>query len=157
MGANLRSLIVMDDREVATLVAECRTATVATIGGRGLPHQTALWYAVVDERPVFLTKAKSQKAVNLRRDPRLSILLEAGREYGELRGAVFEGTARLEDDPGRLRSVAEGIRERYAEAAEGGDVESSIRNRVAVGIEVERVRSWDHRKLAERAGSRGAR
>ncbi|WP_028653517.1 pyridoxamine 5'-phosphate oxidase family protein [Nocardioides halotolerans] len=147
MGSNLRGSIVMDGAEVSNLVHECRTATVATIGRDGLPHLTALWFAIEDERVVFLTKTRSQKVANLRRDPRLSVLMEAGTEYDQLRGAVLEGSATLDEDPGRLRQVAVAIRHRYAEADVAEDVESSIRKRVAISVEVARVRSWDHRKI----------
>lgn len=151
MGENLRSRIVLDDAGLAELVAECRTAAVATVGPRGTPHQTALWYAVVDDRPVVLTKARSQKVLNLRRDPRMSVLLEAGTAYAELRGAVFEGAAWVADDPGLLREVAVGLQVRYPSALADGDLQAAIHNRVAVGMDVRRVRSWDHRKLAAAA------
>ena len=59
-----------------------------------------MWYGVVDGEIWLETKAKSQKAVNLRRDPRITFLLEAGDTYDTLRGVSFEGTAEIVDDPG---------------------------------------------------------
>ena len=44
------------------------------------------------------TKAKSQKVVNLRRDPKISCSVEAGESYDQLRGVAIEGTATIIDD-----------------------------------------------------------
>ena len=70
MGKNQRSNIVMSDDEIVEFVERSRTATMATLSADGRPHLVAMWYAVVDGDIWLETKAKSQKAVNLRRDPR---------------------------------------------------------------------------------------
>jgi hypothetical protein len=57
-----------------------------------------MWYGLIDGRIYFETKAKSQKAVNLRRDPRCSVMIEAGTTYDQLRGVAIEGTATIIDD-----------------------------------------------------------
>ncbi len=65
----------------------------------GQPHLTAMWYGVVDGEIWLETKAKSQKAVNLKRDPRVSFMIEDGDTYDTLRGVSFEGVAEIVDDP----------------------------------------------------------
>ena len=57
-----------------------------------------MWYGLLDGRVCFETKAKSQKAVNLRRDPRISFSVEAGESYDQLRGVEVEGLATIIDD-----------------------------------------------------------
>src|SRR3954470_13571589 len=99
MGSNQRTQIVMSQAEIDDFVNTSRCGTVATIGGNGQPHLTAMWYAVVDGEVRFETKAKSQKAVNLRRDPRITFLIEDGNTYDTLRGVSFEGTAEVVEDP----------------------------------------------------------
>lgn len=86
MGTKQRADIVMSEAEIADFVNSSRTGTLATIGPDGQPHLTAMWYAVIDGEIWLETKAKSQKAVNLRRDPRVSFLLEDGDTYDTLRG-----------------------------------------------------------------------
>ena len=92
MGTNQRNQIVMTDAEIAEFVARSRTGTMATISPDGQPHLVAMWYGVLDGEIWVETKAKSQKAVNLRRDPRVSFLIEDGMTYDSLRGVSFEGT-----------------------------------------------------------------
>lgn len=99
MGTKQRADIVMSEAEIADFVNSSRTGTLATIGPDGQPHLTAMWYAVIDGEIWLETKAKSQKAVNLRRDPRVSFLLEDGDTYDTLRGVSFEGVAEIVEEP----------------------------------------------------------
>ncbi|MFI9509933.1 pyridoxamine 5'-phosphate oxidase family protein [Nocardia sp. NPDC052566] len=162
MGVNQRSQIVMTDSEITDFLERSRIATMATVGADGRPHLIAMWYALLDGELAadgsvrklpelwFETKAKSQKAVNLRRDPRITCMLEAGDTYDQLRGVSLEGTAEIVEDPERLFAVGVSVWERYtgpySEEARPF-VESMLNKRIAIRVVPERIRSWDHRKL----------
>jgi PPOX class probable F420-dependent enzyme len=150
MGINQRAQIVMSEAEIADFVATSRTGTLATIGRDGVPHQTAMWYAVLDGEIWLETRPKSQKAVNLARDPRVSFLIEDGHTYDTLRGVSFEGTAEIVDDPNAILRIGVSVRERYT-GHYTQDLKPSIENlmqkKVGVRIVAHRTRSWDHRKL----------
>lgn len=150
MGQNQRSQITMSDAEVLRFLQEQRSCTIATIGPTGMPHLVAMWYAVVDGAIWFETKAKSQKVVNLRRDGRISCLVEAGHTYDTLRGVELEGTAEIVEDPDALWAVGVSVWERY-NGPYSDDVqplvELMLNKRVAVRIDATRTRTWDHRKL----------
>src|SRR3954452_8099403 len=113
MGTNQRSQITMSDEEIADYLERSRTATMATIGPNGQPHLVAMWYAVVDGQIWFETKSRSQKAVNLRRDNRITVSIEDGLTYDSLRGVAFEGTAEIVEDPDAIWSVGVSVWERY--------------------------------------------
>ncbi len=150
MGENQRSQIRMSDDEVAAFVERSRTATMATLGPTGHPHLVAMWYAVIDGEIWFETKSRSQKAQNLRRDERISCMIEDGDTYDTLRGVSIEGRGMVVEDPDQLWAVGVNIWERYngpyTEEARPL-VEFMLNKRVAVRVVAERVRSWDHRKL----------
>ena len=150
MGVNQRSQIVMPPEEIQAFVAAKRTANLATLGATGHPHVVAMWYAVIDGQIWFETKAKAQKTVNLRRDPRATVLIEDGLTYPTLRGVSFEGQAVVVDDPDALWAVGVSVWERYngpySEEVRPF-VEVMLNKRVAVRMDVDRIRSWDHRKL----------
>jgi PPOX class probable F420-dependent enzyme len=149
-GVNQRALITLTQGEVDELLAGLRSMTMASLGPDGQPHLVAMWFAVLDGDICFETKAKSQKAVNLRRDPRISCLAEDGDVYEDLRGVAIEGRAEVSDDPGLLWRIGVGIWERYygpySEELRPA-VEAMLSKRVAVRVRATRVRSWDHRKL----------
>jgi PPOX class probable F420-dependent enzyme len=150
MATNQRGQVRMTDEEVAAFVEASRTATMATIGPSGLPHLVAMWFAVLDGTIWFETKAKSQKVQNLRRDPRITVLLEDGLTYDTLRGVSLEGRATIIDDPELIWPVGVNVWERYngpyTDEAKP-IVEMMLHKRVVVRVDVERTRSWDHRKL----------
>jgi PPOX class probable F420-dependent enzyme len=152
--ANVRSAITMTAPEIEAFVRDRRTAVLATIGPGGQPHLAAMWFALVDGSIVFETKAKSQKVVNVRRNPRVTVLLESGVTYPELRGVSFDGTAEIvenaDDRRDYLRAVARSVIDRYHGAAAGADdaaLDQVMHNRVALVLHAGRTRSWDHRKL----------
>jgi PPOX class probable F420-dependent enzyme len=150
MAANQRAQVQMSDDEVAAFLEQQRTATLATIGPDGVPHLVAMWYALIDGQLWFETKAKSQKATNLRRDGRASVMVEDGHTYDTLRGVSLEGTAVVVDDPDALWAVGVSVWERYTGPYTEDMrpfVEMMLHKRVAVRLDVDRVRSWDHRKL----------
>jgi PPOX class probable F420-dependent enzyme len=150
VGTNQRSQVEMTEAEIDEFVVNSRTCTLATIGADGRPHLVAMWYAVVDGQIWFETKARSQKAVNLRRDPLVTLLIEDGLTYDKLRGVSIDGTAEVIDDPDVLWKVGVSVWERY-----NGPyteemkplVEFMLHKRVAVRVDPTRTRSWDHRKL----------
>lgn len=150
MGVNQRAQIQMTDEEIVAFVERSRTATMATVGPDGQPHLVAMWYAVLDGEIWFETKAKSQKAVNLSRNDRITCLIEDGLTYDVLRGVAIEGRATVSTEPDELLRVGIGVWERYYgpyTPDQRPAVDALMNKRVAVRVVPARVRSWDHRKL----------
>jgi PPOX class probable F420-dependent enzyme len=150
MGTKQRSQIVMSDGEITDFVTNSRTGTLATIGADGQPHLVAMWYGIVDGEIWLETKLKSQKAVNLRRDPRFTFMIEDGDTYDTLRGVSFEGTVEIVDDTDTILRVGISVWERYTGPYTDEmkpAVEMMMNKRVAVRLITTRTRSWDHRKL----------
>ena len=150
MGTNQRSQIVMNDDEIAEFIEHSRTATMATVGPDGTPHLVAMWFAVIDGQIWFETKARAQKTVNLRRDNRLTCMIEDGLTYDTLRGVSIEGTGEVVDDPDTIWKVGVNVFERYNgpyTAEMKPFVEIMLNKRVVVRLDAQRTRSWDHRKL----------
>src|SRR3954447_15466472 len=110
--ANQRAQIVMSHDEQVEFLHRSRSSTVASYGPNGQIHLVAMWYAVLDEQVWIETKAKSQKVVNLRRDPRLSFLVESGHTYDQLRGVSLEGTGVVLEDPDLVWRVCVNLFER---------------------------------------------
>jgi PPOX class probable F420-dependent enzyme len=150
MGANQRGDIVLSDEEIQAFLAGSRTMTLASVGPTGQPHLVAMWFAIIDGEVCFETKSKSQKAVNLRRNPQVSCLIEDGAVYEDLRGVAIEGVAEVSDDADLLWAIGVNLFERYY-GPYSDDlkpvVEMMLNKRVAVRVKTERVRSWDHQKL----------
>lgn len=135
----------MSQAELTAFLGSRRKVQVATLLADGSPHLTTLFYAMVDGRIAFWTYRRSQKAVNLRRDPRLTALVEEGESYDELRGAMIIGRADLVEDPPAVEQIA--LRISMTPDANRERIAAQARKRVAVRVTPVRVTSWDHRKL----------
>jgi PPOX class probable F420-dependent enzyme len=148
-----RDQIKLTDEEQSELLESERVVVVATHGPRGWPHLMPLWYVVRDGEIWSWTYAKSQKVRNLERDPRATLLIETGVEYGELRGLMIEAEAELIRDPERVVEFGKELTVRYSEGIESveGDaaaaLEAQAPKRVAIRFRPRRTATWDHRKL----------
>jgi PPOX class probable F420-dependent enzyme len=163
MGTKQRDVIKMTQAEIDEFLQGRHSMSIATMNHDGTIHLVAMWYGFLEDAIGIETKAKSQKVLNLRRDPRMSVLVEDGETYEELRGVELVGTGEIIEDPERMFTLGISVFERY----QGGKyteemrplVELMLNKRVVVKLHVDRVVSWDHRKLGmpstrpeERAG-----
>ncbi len=147
---NRRDLIRMNDEEIRAFLEEQRIVQVASIDHDGWPHLVAMWYRLINDEVVFWTYAKSQKAVNLRRDARLTCLVEAGEQYDELLGVQIKGQAIISDDRETVQRIGEAIWERYTGSLNDNTrqmVAAQAAKRVVVFVKPMEIVSWDHRKL----------
>jgi nitroimidazol reductase NimA-like FMN-containing flavoprotein (pyridoxamine 5'-phosphate oxidase superfamily) len=86
-----RDAIKMTDDEVWAFLDGRHTLQTASINKDGTPHLVAMYYAVMDGRIAFWTYGKSQKVLNLQRDPRISVMVETGEAYSDLKGVTVTG------------------------------------------------------------------
>ncbi|MEE2036771.1 pyridoxamine 5'-phosphate oxidase family protein [Nocardiopsis sp. CT-R113] len=141
--------IAMDEDERSAFLREEHTCRVATAGGDG-PHLTPLWF-VWDGAALWLWSiVRSQRWTDLERDPRAAVLVDAGREYGELRGVELRGRIERVGDVPRTRTPDPDLAEPerlYARKYFGTD-EMPVDGRHAwLRLVPEKATSWDFRKI----------
>jgi PPOX class probable F420-dependent enzyme len=145
-----RDLIRMNDDEVHEFLQGRHTMNVATLNHDGTIHLVAMWYGFLEGKPAFWTYGRSQKVKNLQRDPQLTCLVETGEVYEELQGVELVGKATIVDGYDDKMAIGRAVTERYvgpwSEELQPY-LEQTGAKRVGVVIDVERVVSWDHRKL----------
>ena len=124
--------------------------SLATINHDSTVHLVAMWYGFLEGCVAIETKTKSQKVRNLRRDPRMTCMVEDGDRYEDLRGVELVGTAEIVEEPERMWEMGVNLFERYQGTYTEEMrpfVEAMLHKRVVVKLHVDRVVSWDHRKL----------
>lgn len=149
-----RDQIQLTDDEVRSFLDEQKTVICATNGKDGWPHLMPLWFVVRDDTIWAWTFAKSQKVRNLERDARATLQIEAGTEYQELRGVMFECETVVHRDIDTVLGVGLDVFTRYSGGASGelaDEVVAMVRAQAAkrIAMEFREVRraTWDHRKL----------
>ncbi|MCC7365304.1 MAG: pyridoxamine 5'-phosphate oxidase family protein [Dehalococcoidia bacterium] len=149
-----RTQIALTDEERDAFLDEGWTLQVASIGPGGFPHLVAMWYVVIDGKLHFTTFGKSQKILNLRRNPKMSAMLESGKGYSELKGYVVEGEAEIIEDTPFTAKVMALVGAKYNGIPVSTETpEAALKvasKRVTVRINPVDTYSWDHSKLGGR-------
>lgn len=142
--------IMMSPAEVDAFLSEQRTCRVATVSPEGAPHVSALWFAWDGTSLWLYSITRSRRWSELRRDPRIAVVVDAGEEYGELRGvelsgtAVFVGEAPRTGEPCPELDVPERL---FARKNFGLDSMPHDGRHGWLRLTPEAVVSWDFRKL----------
>ena len=150
----MRKQISLTAPEMVAFLEGRHHGTLATIGSDGLPHQVTISYAVVGSTVRFTTFSKAQKAVNAKRNPSASLLVEVAAPYSAVKGVLVRGEIQISDDYDHVldtvRRVAKHIQQIDPEnwaANPDVDFEATARKRVSMTLSLERVTTWDHAKL----------
>jgi hypothetical protein len=149
----------MSDAERDAFLTTERTCRVASVGADGSPHVTPLWF-VWDGAALWLTSiVRSQRWADLERDNRVSVIVDAGTEFGELRGVEIRGVADVvgevprTGEPRRALEVPESL---FADKYAGGTVHHDGRH-AWLRVSPDKIVSWDFRKLTAGAPGEGPR
>lgn len=141
--------IAMTETERDVFLRSERTCRVATVTADGAPHVTPLWFAW-DGDALWLTSiVRSQRWTDIERNPRISVVVDAGIEFMELRGVEIRGVA---EPVGEVPRTGEPVPELdsperiYADKYAGGVVYHDGRH-AWLRVRPEKIVSWDFRKI----------
>jgi PPOX class probable F420-dependent enzyme len=93
------------------LMEGTRTAILATTRKDGRPHAIPICFVLDGDDLLFLTNADSVKGADMRRDPRVTLVVDD--ETPPFAFVMIEGTAEMSQDPDELRHAAVQIGHRY--------------------------------------------
>jgi PPOX class probable F420-dependent enzyme len=144
--------IAMSPDELDAFLAEERTCRVATVRADGKPHVVPLWFAW-DGRALWLNSiVKSQRWTDLTRDPSVSVVVDAGGPYGELRGVELAGSVdvvgSVPREPGPGDPALEVPERLFAEKYSGTSTYAPDGRHAWLRLVPDKIVSWDFRKLA---------
>jgi len=140
----------MTAEERDAFLREERTCRVASVSGDGSPHVTPLWFAW-DGASLWLTSiVKSQRWTDLQRDNRVSVIVDTGHDFFELRGVEIRGRAEVVGEvprSGKPNRELEEPEQIFADKYAGGRVHHDGRH-AWLKVTPEKTVSWDFRKLS---------
>jgi len=147
---NRRQQIQLSPEEQAAFFRENHKASLATIDQHGFPHVVGMNYVAKDGAFYMTSYGKAQKVMNIRRDPRVGLMVESGASYSELRGVMVRGRCEIIEGPEAVQAVFAAMGERRSGGAPASGAVQSAPKRVVLKVIPEKVVSWDHRKLGGR-------
>jgi PPOX class probable F420-dependent enzyme len=147
-----RDAIELSEDERTHYLTAAPTIILVTIGRDGYPHAVPMWFLVEPDGSVLMTTyGRSQKVVNVRRNPKVALLVESGTRYDELKGVLLRGEAEIVENEALCVEVLTKIHLKHSGGLASGVEEvmkAQARKRVVIKITPARIVSWDHRKLA---------
>ena len=78
----------LHDPAIRAFLERPRFATLSTVNADGAPFSAVVWYALDGDRIIFNSADGRRWPANLRRDPRVAIMVEEGYNYVQIIGRV---------------------------------------------------------------------
>jgi PPOX class probable F420-dependent enzyme len=144
---NRRQHIQLSPDEQATFLRQHTKAALATLDKDGFPHVVGMSYFVKDGAFYMTSYAKAQKVVNIRRNPKVGLMVETGRAYAELRGVMVRGHCEVVEGRAAVDAAFAGMAEARGERPPARGAIESAPKRVVLKVVPHKVISWDHGKL----------
>jgi hypothetical protein len=141
--------IAMTPAELDEFLAQARTCRVASLAPDG-PHVAPLWFVWTGGTVWLSSLVRSQRWTDLVRDPRVAVVVDAGEEYQELRGAEIRGTAvPVGEVPRRGSGDAEltAPERLFSRKYLGGGTMVHDGRHGWLRVTPDKITSWDFRKL----------
>ena len=143
----------LTEAEALEFVESEHTGILSTLRADGSPASVPLWFVVIDGTVCLRTLRSSAKAKHVRRDPRVSFLVERGQAWAELKAVIIYANAEEIADPAVTTRVDEAFTTKY----ESFTMPSSTPDRTREHYAADRVRlrltptrpplTWDNAKL----------
>src|SRR5579863_5143764 len=141
-----RRQITLSETEQADFLGANRKCALATLDAEGYPHLVAMTYGVKDGIFYMTSYGKAQKVLNIRRNPKVGLMIEAGASYGDLKGVMVRGICDIAEGEEAVRE-AWAIITGDAGRQRRRETNDSAPKRVALEVTPLRIVTWDHTKL----------
>jgi PPOX class probable F420-dependent enzyme len=100
--------------EAWEVLSAMHTGILTSLRSDGVPIALPVWFVTLDERIYVDAVTTTKKVARIRRDARVSFLVESGLRWSELRGVHYTGRARIVDDDVLVGRVKRVLGEKYA-------------------------------------------
>src|SRR5579862_1768811 len=132
--------------EQAAFLRDNKKCALATLDQGGFPHVVAMNFTFRDGAFWMTSYGKAQKVLNIRRNPKVGVMVETGGAYAELKGVMVRGDCELIEEPDRVAEVLGWLGVGRSTERPAGAVRSAPK-RVALKITPTKTVTWDHAKL----------
>ena len=136
-------------QEQLAFLQEHRTISLCTLDKDGYPHVVAMNYLAQHDRIYMATYRKSQKVVNIRRNPKVALFLESGG-FSRPRGLMIRGVCEIVEEPSEVLRIISALVQLEGDGLPplSSQIEKARPDkRVVLKVKPHNFVSWDFRKL----------
>jgi PPOX class probable F420-dependent enzyme len=159
-----RKKIRMSHAEATAMLEGTPNLSLATLDREGYPHLVAMSFALDANGNIVMTSfGKAQKVINLRRNPRVAVMVEHGHAYDKIKGVMIRGVAEIVEDTEAVLATMKLVVSKMARLAGKETTPDDViitdayrrqaEKRAVIKIRPEKWASWDHSKLAGAAAA----
>jgi PPOX class probable F420-dependent enzyme len=159
-----RKKIRMSPAEATAMLEATPNLSLATLDRDGYPHLVAMSFALDADGNIVMTSfGKAQKVINLKRNPRVAVMVEHGHAYDKIKGVMIRGVAEIVEDTEAVLTTMKLVVSKMARLAgketSPDDViiteayRRQAEKRAVIKIRPQKWASWDHSKLAGTAAA----
>jgi nitroimidazol reductase NimA-like FMN-containing flavoprotein (pyridoxamine 5'-phosphate oxidase superfamily) len=144
-----REQIKLSAEDQTEFLRTARKAALATVDKDGFPHVVAMNFVARDGAILMTSYGKAQKVINIRRNPKVAVMVETGRTYSDLRGVMIRGECEIIEDLATVEATMRAIVQKDSGVVEiaRGPLRSASK-RVVLKVIAKKIASWDHSKLS---------
>ncbi len=135
------SAISLSTPSLDAFLAKKSVAILATIQPSGAPLAMPMWFVHDDRAIIMISEAGLQKVRNLRRDPRVCVVVE-GELNGTIAGAIIQGQVRFLQTPEEQAPYLNALHTKYSTLADRWGGRELPADRVIFHIEAKRLSTW---------------
>jgi PPOX class probable F420-dependent enzyme len=146
---NRRNQIQLTPAEQKEFLSQPHKASLATLDKDGFPHVVAMGYMFRDGIIYMTSYGKAQKILNIRRNPKVGVMVESGQSYSDFRGVMIRGLCELIEDPATVEKTMRELAVGQGGGAPKGAITSAPK-RIVLKIVPQKIATWDHTKLGGR-------
>ena len=94
-------------------LGEHKVCRLATVDRRGQPHVVPVWHIVLDGDIYIETSPNSKKGQNLKANPKMALVVDAGDGFDSYKGVMIQGTVEFVKDKQKLARFRDAMAQRY--------------------------------------------
>jgi PPOX class probable F420-dependent enzyme len=135
-------MTTLADASVQRFLDTKEVVVLATVQPDGAPLAMAMWFLHDPSALTMISQSGLQKVRNLRRDPRVSVVAEAGGAGVPIRGVALQGRAEFLSDGPERRALVDRFHKKYSDLKSYWGGHEMPSDRVMFRIVAARVREW---------------
>lgn len=143
-----RDQIKLTPEQQTAFLRDAKKAALATLDKDGFPHVVAMNFLARDGAILMTSFGEAQKVINIRRNPKVAVMVETGRTYSDLCGVMIRGECEVIEDSATVEATMRAILQKDSgDAVLGRGPLRSASKRVVLKVVPKKIASWDHSKL----------
>ena len=127
-------------------LGEQKICRLATVDRRGQPHVVPVWHIVLDGDIYIETSPNSKKGQNLKANPKMALVVDAGDSFDTYKGVMIQGMVEFVKDKQVLARFRDAMAQRYFGTAEHPGYKYLVSGSDPLLMKVipKKVATWDY-------------